>query len=60
MGKCKVIPFRKPNDQRRKSLFEKIFHKLGLNKKKHGRSQAVVVRGFGPGALRVSSRDQKA
>lgn len=59
MGKCKVIPFRKPVPDPGKSFFSRILEKLHLSGKKNSRCQVVSVRGFGPGALPVHGRDRQ-
>jgi hypothetical protein len=56
MGKCKVIPFKKPQPQPKINIFRRILHKLILIGKQDPKRDCVIVRGFGPGAFRSSGR----
>ena len=55
MGKCKVIPFKKPQSKN-VNFFLRILQKLALVGKRAPNRDRVVVRGFGPGAFRSSGR----
>ncbi|ABI81922.1 hypothetical protein Pcar_3303 [Syntrophotalea carbinolica DSM 2380] len=52
MGKCKVIPFRQPRQQRKLGLIERLLLKCGLKGSRAGKNERTVVHGFGPGAMR--------
>jgi hypothetical protein len=60
MGKCKVIPFRKPPVPHKKSFWMRVFQKIRLIGNKNSRHSKVVVRGFDPKALPASKHDRKA
>jgi hypothetical protein len=60
MGKCKVIPFQKPQVSHKKSFWARILQKIRLIGNKNGRHSNVVVRDFDPKALPASKRDRKA
>lgn len=55
MGKCKVIPFKKP-PKKNINFFLRILQKLALVCKQSPKRERVIVRGFGPGAFRSSGR----
>ncbi len=56
MGKCKVIPFKKPQSKQRINIIRRILQKLVLFVKQSPKQECVVVHGFGPGAFRISRR----
>ncbi len=56
MGKCKVIPFKKPQSKQKMNFFRRILQKLAPVGKQPPKRDRVVVHGFGPGAFRSSGR----
>jgi len=60
MTTCKVIPFRKPPMHPKRHIFARILKKFGLSRpQKVARNTVIYIRGFGPGAMTVGSRDHR-